>query len=74
MSWPDADIVEQAGEGGVEARADCELITVLAFYHPGLLEQARAAAAAVETDLTEGWAAAPVRHLPYVPCRLQPRD
>eukprot|EP00965_Chrysotila_dentata_P019318 642968-Pleurochrysis_carterae.AAC.1 len=59
LRWPDADIVEQAGEGGVEPRADCELLTVLAFHHPGLLAQARAAATAVETDLSEGWAAAP---------------
>eukprot|EP00965_Chrysotila_dentata_P106925 3532641-Pleurochrysis_carterae.AAC.1 len=36
MDWPDRDIVEQAGEGGVEARANCELLTVLAFHHPGL--------------------------------------
>eukprot|EP00965_Chrysotila_dentata_P022297 737520-Pleurochrysis_carterae.AAC.1 len=74
MDWPDRDIVEQAGEGGVEARADCELLTVLAFHHPGLVDQAEAAAAAVQADLREGWVAEPVRHLPFVPCRLQPRD
>eukprot|EP00965_Chrysotila_dentata_P063847 2115889-Pleurochrysis_carterae.AAC.2 len=75
MDWPDRDIVEQVGEGGVEARADCELITsVLAFHHPGLVDQAAAAAAAVEADRREGWVAEPVRHLPFVPCRLQPRD
>eukprot|EP00965_Chrysotila_dentata_P247250 6207644-Pleurochrysis_carterae.AAC.1 len=74
MDWPDRDIVEQAGEGGMEARADCELITVLAFHHPGLVDQAAAAAAAVEADRREGWVAEPARHLPFVPCRLQPRD
>eukprot|EP00965_Chrysotila_dentata_P000627 20054-Pleurochrysis_carterae.AAC.1 len=58
----------------MEARSACELITVLAFHHPGLLAQAPAAAKAVAADLDEGWVAAPVRHLPFVPCRLQPRD
>eukprot|EP00965_Chrysotila_dentata_P077870 2568836-Pleurochrysis_carterae.AAC.1 len=46
LRWPDTDIVAQAGEGGVEARSSCELLTVLAFHHPGLLDQAAAAAKA----------------------------
>eukprot|EP00965_Chrysotila_dentata_P182731 6033529-Pleurochrysis_carterae.AAC.1 len=74
LRWHDSDIVEQAGEGGVEARAECALTTVLAFHHHGLLEQAAAAAAAVEADTTEEWVSRPTRHLPFVPCRLQPRD
>eukprot|EP00965_Chrysotila_dentata_P114573 3786868-Pleurochrysis_carterae.AAC.1 len=74
LAWHDVDVIAQAGEGGVEPRAQCELLTVLTFHHPGLLEHATAAAAAVEADLREGWVAPPVRHLPFVPCRLQPRD
>eukprot|EP00965_Chrysotila_dentata_P157944 5218324-Pleurochrysis_carterae.AAC.1 len=76
LRWHDTtDIVAQAGEGGgLEPRVDSELITVLAFHHPGLLAQAWAAAAAVDADLREGWAAPPVRHLPFMPCRVQPRD
>eukprot|EP00965_Chrysotila_dentata_P102903 3397239-Pleurochrysis_carterae.AAC.1 len=27
LAWHDEDIVQQAGEGGVEARAECELTT-----------------------------------------------
>eukprot|EP00965_Chrysotila_dentata_P166071 5483144-Pleurochrysis_carterae.AAC.1 len=27
MQWADADIVEQAGGGGVEVRSHCELLT-----------------------------------------------
>eukprot|EP00965_Chrysotila_dentata_P078929 2602584-Pleurochrysis_carterae.AAC.1 len=46
LGWSDRDIVDQAGEGGVEVRSDCELLTVLAFHHPGLLAQAEAAAKA----------------------------
>eukprot|EP00965_Chrysotila_dentata_P091700 3027339-Pleurochrysis_carterae.AAC.1 len=50
------------------------MLTVLTFHHPGLMAQAPAAARAVEADLREGWVAPAVRHLPFVPCRLQPRD
>eukprot|EP00965_Chrysotila_dentata_P141126 4664606-Pleurochrysis_carterae.AAC.1 len=74
MQWPDTDIVDQVGEGGVEVRSECELLTVLAFHHPGLLSQAAAAAAAVDADTREEWMSAPTRHLPFVPCQLQPRD
>eukprot|EP00965_Chrysotila_dentata_P069122 2284176-Pleurochrysis_carterae.AAC.1 len=74
LNWADAGIVEQVGEGGVEVRPGCELITVLAFQHPGLVEQAPAAARAVEADTRERWVSPPTRHLPYAPCRLQPRD
>eukprot|EP00965_Chrysotila_dentata_P040947 1357292-Pleurochrysis_carterae.AAC.2 len=74
MQWADADIVEQVGEGGVEVRSGCELLTVLAFHHPGLVSQAAAAAKAVDADMREQWVSSPTRHLPYVPCHLQPRD
>eukprot|EP00965_Chrysotila_dentata_P015757 521512-Pleurochrysis_carterae.AAC.1 len=36
LQWEDTDIVEQVGEGGVEVRSECELLTVLTFHHPGL--------------------------------------
>eukprot|EP00965_Chrysotila_dentata_P134388 4443946-Pleurochrysis_carterae.AAC.1 len=47
---------------------------VLAFHHPGLVAQAAAATAAVEADMREEWTTQPTPHLPFVPCRLQPRD
>eukprot|EP00965_Chrysotila_dentata_P113117 3737108-Pleurochrysis_carterae.AAC.1 len=65
MRWADEDILGQAGEGGMEARSECELLTVLAFHHPGLISQAPAAARAVDADLAEEWVATPTRHLPY---------
>eukprot|EP00965_Chrysotila_dentata_P155489 5137472-Pleurochrysis_carterae.AAC.1 len=37
LDWADMDIVAQAGEGGVEVPSGCELLTVLAFHHPGLV-------------------------------------
>eukprot|EP00965_Chrysotila_dentata_P112632 3722185-Pleurochrysis_carterae.AAC.1 len=66
LRWHDDDIVAQAGEGGVEVRSGCELLTVLAFHHPGLMSQAAAAASAVEADAREEWISAPTRHLPFV--------
>ena len=74
LHWADHDIVGQAGEGGVETRSTCEKITVLAFHHVGLLDELEAAEAAVAADLEQEWVAAPVRHLPFVPVRLLPRN
>ena len=68
------DILDQACGGGIEVRSECELITVLAFHHPGLLHEMEAAQQAVEKSWQEQWTDTPVRHLPFVPCRLQPRD
>ena len=68
------EVINQACGGGLEITADCELITVLAFHHEGLLEEIDAARKAVENGLMEQWTDAPTRHLPFVPCRLQPRD
>ena len=68
------DTLDQACGGGIEVRSDCELITVLAFHHSGLLEEFEAAQKAVEHSWQEQWTDAPTRHLPFVPCRLQPRD
>ena len=76
LDWHDADIVDQAGEGGVEVRSSCSLDIVLAFHHLGLREQGNAkhAAKVVEADFKEGWADRPTRHLPFVPCRVLPRN
>ena len=52
----------------------CDRCTVLAFHHPGLIEEVEAAEKVVKAHMEEGWVKAPVRHLPFVPCRMQPRD
>ena len=74
LDWYDTDIVLQAGEGGVEVRSSCALETVLAFHHQGLTDELAAAEKAVQADWKEGWADRPVRHLPFVPCRVLPRN
>ena len=74
LDWHDTDIIDQAGEGGMEPRSACDLITVLAFHHPGLLEEVAAAEQIVQKHTAEGWVSPGTRDLPYVPCRLQPRD
>lgn len=70
----DADIVAQMGEGGVEARSSCALETVLAWHHTGVSDHPEAAAKVVEKDWAEEWASRPTRHLPFVPCRILPRN
>ena len=74
LAWHDTDIVGQAGEGGVEVRSDCALETVLAFHHTGVAANFAAAAKVVDADIGEEWVAPPVRHLPFVPCRMLPRN
>ena len=74
LGWHDVDIVQQAGEGGIEARSACALDTVLAFHHRGLLDDAVAAAKVIRGDIAEEWVSPPVRDLPFVPCRVLPRN
>ena len=74
LEWSDADIIEQACGGGLEPRSECELETVLAFHHAGLLEEAPEADTVVRKHIEEEWVSGATRDLPYVPCRLQPRD
>ena len=74
LGWGDDDILGQVGEGGAESRSECEALTVLAFHHPGLTAEPAAAVNAVAAHIREGWVDAPRRHLPFVPCRLLPRD
>ena len=73
LGWHDSDIIDQIGEGGIETRSDCELETVLAFHHDSLLSQLETAEKGVAAHIAERWTDAPVRHLPFVPCRMQPR-
>ena len=76
LGWErvDLDILEQIGEGGVEARSDCALTTVLAWHHNGVAENVAAAAKVVQADWAEEWASRPTRHLPFAPCRILPRN
>ena len=74
LDWHDRDIVDQIGEGGIEVRSQCSLDIVLAFHHLGLRENLAPAAKVVQTDIDEGWVDKPVRHLPFVPCRILPRN
>jgi hypothetical protein len=76
LGWDDvdSDIVRQAGGGGIEAGSDCELLTVLTFHHSGLLDEAAAVAGSVAKDFDEEWTDRPIRHLPFVPCRLLPKN
>ena len=73
LEWADGDIIDQIGEGGVETRAECEMITVLTFHHQSLLQEVASAEATLAAHTAEEWVSAPTRHLPFAPCRLQPR-
>ena len=74
LGWHDADIIRQVGGGGIESHSDCELATVLAFHHQGLLSELEAASKVVASHGDAQWVSEGTRHLPFVPCRLQPRN
>ena len=73
LGWHDSDIIDQIAEGGVETRADLELVTVLAFHHSSLVQEVDMAEESMRKHMAEHWVAPPTRDLPFVPCRLQPR-
>ena len=55
LHWHDADIIAQAGEGGVECRSHCPLDTVLAFHHQSLVAEHSSAEKVAIADLAEEW-------------------
>ena len=89
LGWHDTDIVDQICGGGFEGRFECPLTTVLAFHHQGVvkppagLEHCDATSAGagfhqvdkvVQHDVSRGWTDAAIEHLPFVPCRVIPRN
>ena len=74
LAWEDHDIVSQICDGGIDMRSNCELITVLAFHHRGMCEGVREALDTVDNELAQDWASQPLGHLPFVPCRVLPRN
>ena len=74
LGWHDEDIVSQVGEGGIEVATECPLDTVLAWHHKGFAAELDSAKAVIEADMAEEWVTRPVGHLPYVPCRVLPRN
>ena len=74
MEWHDDDIIAQVGEGGIETRSQCELETVLAWHHTGFENNMTAAVKVITADIEKEWVSAPAAQLPFVPCRLLPRN
>ena len=70
----DPDICEQAGEGGIEIRSQCEWSTTLSFHHKGVTEGINAAQEIVDVELAERWALECGRHPPRWPYKATPRD
>ena len=74
LNWRDEDIISQVCEGGIQPRSDCGRRTILAFHHKGLLEHPEEADATVHKEMEQAWISRPLGHLPYVPCRVLPRN
>ena len=67
-------LVATAGEGGLESGSTVAHDTVIAFHHKGFLDEVAAARKALDANLDEEWASVPSRHLPFSPCRVNPRN
>ena len=74
LDWHDLDLIRQIGEGGIETRSECERITVLAFHHAGLFDNVSKAQEVIDTHLENEWASVGTTDLPFVPCRVLPRN
>ena len=74
LDWEDDDIVRQIGEGGIEARSDCALTVVLSWHHTGLIANLAAAHGVITGEMEAEWVSQPTSDLPYVPCRVLPRN
>ena len=71
----DADIVDQAGEGGVETRSQCERVTALIFNHKGAAEFFAEADSVIRDELAAQWVTGPFTVCPpWEPCRSLPRN
>ena len=73
LGWQDTDILDQL-DTGLEARSGCALETVLAFHHKGLINEFEPARKIVERDIDMQWVSQPHEGLPFIPCRLTPRN
>jgi hypothetical protein len=69
----DLDVVRQAASGA-EAAAKVDSSIMLCFHHHGLRSCFAAAQAAVAKDCAAGFAQRGFQHLPFLPCRLVPRN
>ena len=74
LGWADRDLLVQLGEGGIETRSQCGLDTVLSWHHAGLVEHFEAAAKVIDAEIAADWVTTPTAHLPFVPCRVIPRN
>jgi hypothetical protein len=73
IAHPDQDIVRQV-QSGAEAAAVVEPAIMLCFHHHGLRGNFSAAQAAVDKDCAAGFVQRAFTQLPFVPCRLVPRN
>ena len=77
LGWDeiDADIVRQAGGGGLELTSDCPRVTILEVCHKGAASNFAIADKAILSDVEAGWATGPfVRCPPFEPHRDLPRN
>ena len=76
MGWQrvDPDIVDQAGEGGIESRSHCPRRTLLAWCHQGMREHFQDAHKVALAEYEDDWLTGPYPMPPTEPCRCIPNN
>ena len=69
----DEDLLDQI-EGGADDGSTLEPVVALAFHHHGLRHSFAAALEAVQADVDAGFISTAHVSLPFVPCRLVPKN
>ena len=70
----DEDMITTVGAGGAECRSEVGLDIVMAFHHSGMGAHFAAGAPVIDADIAAGFAAEPLRHPPFTPMKLGPRN
>ena len=73
INWPDDELIHMV-ESGVDDHARVEHSIVLNFHHRGLRQHFDAASEAIEADITAGFIEPKFEDLPFLPCRVIPRN
>ena len=75
LAWPDEEMLRQmTGRGGIESRSRCERVVSIQRHHGGLRKRPEAAIASIDADVAKGRMTEGFAELPFVPCRLVPKN
>ena len=66
--------IQRQGVAGVRMRTTPARAIMVHFPHPGLIRHMDLARPKIEAEIAKGWSMAPIRHAPFLPMTVNPRD